>query len=333
MARRRTSPLEDAIELVSKMPWWVGLVLALLSFLILHAIAARPPIHAVAPGQIGAAVNRQLFSVLAMFGQFILPFTFILGSLLSAIHSLRSRNHSQVVVKQPPKSSSRSEWQLPGDTSRASKQQQAGLPKPESKADSATDWTPEILSALEWKRFETVCAEYLRLIGYDPKETRIGADGGVDIWIYKQGDERPFGIVQCKAWNSYKVGVKSVRELYGVMAAEKVNNGLFITSGVFTSEAIAFAEGKLISMFSGHEFLSKIKQLSEENQKTLLTIALEGDYRTPTCPQCGIKMTLRAGVGGRKSFWGCVKYPKCKATLGYKKSEEQKPVPVPDWAY
>jgi restriction system protein len=194
----------------------------------------------------------------------------------------------------------------------------------------ANGWTPEILGVLEWKRFETVCAEYLRLIGYNPKETRIGADGGVDIWIYKQGMERPFGIVQCKAWNTYKVGVKPVRELYGVMSHEKVANGLFITSGVFTSEAIAFAEGKLITMFSGHEFLAKIKQLSEEDQKTLLMIALEGDYWIPTCPQCGIKMVLRQGPGETKSFWGCVKYPKCKATLGYK-SEIVGPVAGSDW--
>lgn len=182
----------------------------------------------------------------------------------------------------------------------------------------ANGWTPEILSALEWKRFETVSAEYLRLIGYEPKETRIGADGGVDIWIYKQGMERPFGIVQCKAWNTYKVGVKPVRELYGVMSAEKVDNGLFITSGIFTSEAMAFAEGTLISMFSGHEFLAKIKQLSEEDQKTLLTIALEGDYWTPTCPQCGIKMVLKQGNGQWKDFWGCANFPRCKGKLGCK---------------
>lgn len=50
MARRRTSPLEDVIELVSKMPWWVGLILALFSFLFLHAVAARP--HSLVAGNI-----------------------------------------------------------------------------------------------------------------------------------------------------------------------------------------------------------------------------------------------------------------------------------------
>lgn len=332
MARRRTSPLENVIELVSKMPWWVGLILALFSYLILHAVAARPPIHAVAPGQIGAAVNRQIFSVLAMFGQIILPFAFILGSLISVINRLR-KNHSDVVVKQPPKSSDQRDWPLPRDAFRSGHQNQAGLPKIETRPKVAADWTLEILSALEWKRFENVCAEYLRLIGYLPQETRIGADGGVDIWIYKEGDERPFGIVQCKAWNIYKVGVKPLREIYGVMSAENVTNGLFITSGNFTSEAMTFAEGKLITLFSGAEFLAKIKLLAEADQTALFKAATAGDYRTPTCPQCGIKMTLRQGVAGRRSFWGCVKFPKCKATLVFKESEAEESVAVADWAY
>ncbi len=72
------------------------------------------------------------------------------------------------------------------------------------------EWNMEVLTSLEWKRFETVCAEYLRLIDFDPRETKIGADGGVDIWVYKPGREAPIFIVQCKAWKTYKVGVTPV---------------------------------------------------------------------------------------------------------------------------
>lgn len=187
-----------------------------------------------------------------------------------------------------------------------------------SRHQVANGWTSEILSTLEWKRFETVCAEYFRLTGYVAKETSFGADGGIDIWVYKQGDERPFGIVQCKAWNASKVDVTKVRELCGVMVDQKVANGMLITPGVFTRDALAFAVEKPIRMISGENFLAKIMQLSEEKQLALLTIALEGDYWTPTCSRCGIKMVLRQGVGGKKRFWGCVNYPKCKATLGYK---------------
>jgi len=189
---------------------------------------------------------------------------------------------------------------------------------PDIDTDEPQEWNLDVLAALEWKRFETVCAEYLRLLGFDPRETRIGADGGVDIWVYKEGVTKPVGIVQCKAWTTYKVGVKPVRELYGVMAAEGVTNGKFMTSGEFTDEAVVFAEGKRLQLISGAKLLSLIKQQPEEQQTGLLAKALEGDYQTPTCPQCGLKMTHREGKNGRRDFWGCPRYPRCKATLVFK---------------
>ena len=177
------------------------------------------------------------------------------------------------------------------------------------------EWSRELLSSLEWKRFETVCAEYLRFTGYDPRETRIGADGGIDIWVYKPGIDKPVGIVQCKAWNTYKVGVKPVRELLGVMAASNIANGKFMTSGEFTEEALAFAAGNRLELISGERFLRAIMKLPEDKRQALLEIAIEGDYRTPTCPQCGVKMTLRRGGWQKKEFWGCPRYPRCKAKL------------------
>jgi restriction system protein len=180
------------------------------------------------------------------------------------------------------------------------------------------EWSLDVLQSLEWKRFETVCAEHIRMTGYEPKETRIGADGGVDIWVYKPGVAKTVGIVQCKAWKSYKVGVKPVRELLGVMAKERVAQGKFITSGEFTAEALAFVEGENLKLITGEMFLASIRKLLPEKQKELLEIAVSGDYRTPTCPQCGVKMTLRQGQGQWRDFWGCPSYPRCKATLVYK---------------
>ena len=102
------------------------------------------------------------------------------------------------------------------------------------------------------------------------------------------------------------------------MASERVANGMFITSGEFTSEALAFAEGKQLRLISGKMFLDFIGKLSAEKQEELLALALEGDYRTPTCPRCGIKMTLREGKGSGRDFWGCLRFPRCRATLVYK---------------
>lgn len=180
-------------------------------------------------------------------------------------------------------------------------------------------WTRELLSQLEWKRFEDVVAAYSRELGYVAKTTRIGADGGVDVQLFQNGQTHPVMIIQCKAWDAYKVGVKPVRELFGVMAADKVGNGAFFTTGEFTSEAEDWARDKNIDLVNGREFISRIGQLAATTQQSLLRVATEGDYTTPTCPSCGIKMVERVANKGRSEgnhFWGCLNFPRgCKQTF------------------
>ena len=180
-------------------------------------------------------------------------------------------------------------------------------------------WTRELLSQLEWKRFEDVVAAYSRELGYEAKTTRIGADGGVDVQLFQNGQNHPVMIIQCKAWVAYKVGVKPVRELFGVMAADKVGNGAFFTTGEFTVEAEDWARDKNIDLVNGQEFISRIGQLAATTQQTLLRVATEGDYTTPTCPSCGVKMVERVANKGRSEgnrFWGCLNFPRgCKQTF------------------
>jgi restriction system protein len=85
--------------------------------------------------------------------------------------------------------------------------------------------------------------------------TTRGADGGVDIRLF-QGQSTSTGIiVQCKSWNTYKVGVAPIRELFGVMASEGVSEGIFVTTSVFTNEAKEFARGKALHLIDGGDLL------------------------------------------------------------------------------
>jgi len=125
-------------------------------------------------------------------------------------------------------------------------------------------------------------------------------------------------IVQCKAWNAYQVGIKPVRELYGVMAATKVRQCAFFTSGKYTAEALAFGKEHDVDLVDGEELLSRINQLKLSQSLQLIEDVTRGDYTTPTCPSCGVKMVLRSAQSGRNagdSFWGCPSYPRCRQTF------------------
>lgn len=89
MARKKTSPLEDLIGVVSILPWQVGVTLAPIIYFWLHHVATTPNTATVAPGQMSEFVGNQLFITFATFFQYILPFIFLVGAALSA----RNRKH------------------------------------------------------------------------------------------------------------------------------------------------------------------------------------------------------------------------------------------------
>ncbi|WP_170850989.1 restriction endonuclease [Collimonas sp. OK607] len=172
-------------------------------------------------------------------------------------------------------------------------------------------WSVEALRSLEWKRFELLCAKYYEAVGFKSETIRCGADGGIDVKLFKHDPAKPLAVVQCKAWNARLVGVKEIRELLGVMTSEKVVRGVFITTGSYSKDALVFGDANPMQLLDGPGFVKKIQELSTENQTELLKFAFGGDYATPTCASCGIKMVKRDSKRG--VFWGCRNYPRCKS--------------------
>jgi len=188
-------------------------------------------------------------------------------------------------------------------------------PEPHAAAPAAApaQWSLDALRSLEWKRFELLCARYYEAVGFRSATLAAGADGGIDIKLFRVDPAQPLAIVQCKAWNNRQVGVKEIRELLGVMVHEKVGRGIFITTGGYSADALAFGAANPIQLLDGPAFLGKVRDLPLEKQAALLAFAFEGDFYTPSCASCGVKMVARESRRG--AFWGCVHYPRCKTTL------------------
>ena len=181
--------------------------------------------------------------------------------------------------------------------------------------------TVALLRDLEWKRFELIVQLYYQATGVRAELTCAGADGGVDVKLYRAGSDQPYGYVQCKAWGARFVGVKPVRELLGVMTHEKIGKAFFMTSGQFSEDAKAFAMSNQITLINGQMLLLMIKRLPLESQGALLDFATAGDYSTPSCPSCGVKMNRVPGKAGRHDFWGCKNFPRCHQKLGMRRSD------------
>jgi restriction system protein len=283
--KRTTSPAEDLLDLVSMLPWWGGVALAVISYFWLHAVANQQVFAApVQTAQIGQYVTSMLWRALAYYGQFILPLICLGGAALSA---WRRQQREELLVNVT-----------------------------QSEAANALD-------GMSWQEFEMLVGEAFRQQGYQVMENGgSGPDGGVDL-ILRKGDE--IFLVQCKQWKAFRVGVDVVRELYGVMAAKGAAGGFVVTSGHFTTAATKFAQGRNLKLVDGPVLMKLIQQANLARNKLGTSKAtneakMVGEVNTkiPACPLCSKEMmrrTAKRGAHAGNSFWGCVAYPSCKGTL------------------
>lgn len=166
-----------------------------------------------------------------------------------------------------------------------------------------TRLTEETMQRLEWRRFEELVAEVFRAEGWAAELNELGAtrkrgDGGVDIRLSRGGSLR--GYVQCKALGS-DVGVKVVRELYGVMGPAGVSEGYMVASLGFTDEAWEYERSThCLSLVTGKALLRRFGAISAQQQAQIIMRVFRDDYITPTCARCGKKTAY-----WRERLWKC----------------------------
>lgn len=292
---------QNLLELLIGAPWWISIVLAILSYVALRWIA---------PAMLDSGLAGKTLGNLSFQFSTWISLLFVLMAAASGLREILMRRGTSV------RSAS-------GGTESTFGQQYIKSDKETRRvnpllADAPVDakplsWSVDLLRELEWKRFEAVGAELFRELGFRAEMLSKGPDGGIDVKLYKDGDVAPAAIVQCKSWKARQVGIKPLREFLGVMTHEGVKEGIFLAAFDFTQEAMEFAKANGIDAVDGKHFIQMIGTLSVEAQQQLLRIATEGDYKTPSCPSCAVKLVRRSSSHG--SFWGCTNYPRCKFKL------------------
>lgn len=280
------------MDLVAMLPWWLGVALALVSYLVLSSMAVRPIQVVEGGGPPSSVLTTAVIKGLATAGQFALPILFLAGAGMSAFRR---------------------------------RQRQRLLASASSSASAIDGMRWQEFEMLVGQAFRRQGYQVLESGGG-------GADGGVDLVLSRpamNGTERT--LVQCKQWRAYKVGVDVVRELYGVMAARGAAAGLVVTSGQFTGEAQTFAQGRNVRLIDGPALEDLIRSVRAQPphhparsdppvSRPAADPASPGPATaagTPPCPACGRAMVQRTAKRGAQSgsrFWGCTGYPACRGT-------------------
>ena len=113
MARRsKTSPLEDFVTLVAFVPWWACLGAALLSYLVLSAMAKPEALTVTEPGQLAPAMTHAVIQGLATIAQFLVPIMCLAAAVVSVLkRQRRSSLVASIVQSRAPDVLNGMSWQ------------------------------------------------------------------------------------------------------------------------------------------------------------------------------------------------------------------------------
>jgi restriction system protein len=284
--RSKTSLAEDFMSAMSRLPWWACLAVGGVAYLILHAVASRPPAVITNAAQMQGVMLDSLIRGGSYAFQYILPILCTVAAGMSFVGRRRRRELLLHVTD-------------------------GGAPA-------------AAIDAMSWQDFELLVAEGFRLKGFVVAEKGgASADGGVDMELTKDGEK---WLVQAKHWRAKQVPVEVVREIAGVMPFRRAIGAYVVTSGRFTAPAREFANGRGIKLVNGSTLSGMLAQArasldakaSGRSTPTTTRQGMATSSAIPACPACSRPMVLRkakrgANAGG--AFWGCSAYSQgCRGT-------------------
>lgn len=283
MVRKKKSSLaEEVMELVALMPWWAGVALALVFYLLLHRVATQVVIAPLVSGQASTMVTQTLWKTLATVGQYLLPLLCLGGAAVSAIGRNKRRKLVAVVAS--------------------------------SKAADALD-------GMSWQEFELLVGEAFRLQGYQVTDIGGGgADGGVDLVLRKGGDKFLVQCKQWKAFTVGVTVVRElygVMAANGSAGGFVVTSGRFTDEA---NEFASGRNVKLIDgprLFALIKQAQAERGVSAKAPAPLRVIAPVQALTQPPCPVCTKPMVMRTAKRGSalgNEFWGCSDFPACRGT-------------------
>lgn len=114
MARKRTSPFEDLVTLLSRLPWWASLLIGVVSWLILRPVATSPmaaPAGATFDDLSGIMLS-QAWRTFAIFGQYLIPLICLFGAIgsIAGRHSRKKLLNNVKSATQPGKAIDGLDW-------------------------------------------------------------------------------------------------------------------------------------------------------------------------------------------------------------------------------
>jgi restriction system protein len=274
------NPLSDLFHIAEKLPWWVGVALALMSYVGLHMLASQPP-PPVDLKNMGASYVSMIFRAFAGVGQYFIPALL----LAAAIASVWRRRQRRLLV-----------------------------------SDVAQSGSADALNHMSWHEFEMTVGEAFRLDGFQIEERGgAGADGGIDIVLRRDNEKFFVQCKQWKAYRVGVDVVRAlygVMAAHGAAGGFVVTSGRFTSDAqdFASGRNIVLVDAPILL-----DMIRCANRAPVANPLMPAPTSSRANPTSgiPNCPSCQsgmFKRIAKRGANTGQAFWGCSRYPECRGT-------------------
>ena len=278
--KRKSSGLEDILDVVSLLPWWAGVAIAVIGYVVLHRLAVPVQVTSVQPGQLSQLVTQSLITALASVGQYIVPLVGLVGA---AVSFFRRKQRCALFT------------------------------------DVAQAQSTHALDGMSWREFEMLVGEAFRLQGYSVTETGGGgADGGIDLILSKGAEKFLVQCKQWKAYKVGVDVVRElygVMAAIGATGGFVVTSGRFTVdaSNFAAGRNVRLIDGpKLFALIKQAKQSTKMAADQTGNTQRPAQLKAAADLSCPHCGSTVVKRVARKGSNAGSEFWGCSTFPSCR---------------------
>jgi hypothetical protein len=139
-------------------------------------------------------------------------------------------------------------------------------------AAQATPWNATVLAQLDQQGFTAVVRAMFAQAGFSSEILPGNPVAGIDLRLQSR-DNPAARITRCKHMPSKPVGEAALQNFFLESSAQQSGSCTFVTSSLFTAEAVRFARANGIALLDGGALLRQIAKRSPEQQAALLSLA------------------------------------------------------------